>query len=221
MASETSAMAAPRIMARNDLHFILRRLHSLSGVVPIGAYMLVHIFFENAFILGGPGKFDQLVRAIGEIPIPILLAVEIAVLWAPILFHALYGFVVMAGADLGTATRFAYQGGLLYALQRVTGVLAFLFIAWHVYSLRLSFYFYHREIDYALMNAILASPGWFAFYVVGVLSALFHFCNGLFTFGITWGITVSARSQALAQRGALGLFVVLAAIAVGILAAFR
>jgi succinate dehydrogenase / fumarate reductase cytochrome b subunit len=126
------------------------------------------------------------------------------VLWGPILYHALYGFVVMAGADLGTSTHFAYRNSLLYTLQRITGVVAFVFIAWHVYSLRLSFYFRHVEINYALMHGILTNPGWFAFYVLGVVAALFHFCNGIFTFCITWGITVSERSQALVQRLALG-----------------
>jgi succinate dehydrogenase / fumarate reductase cytochrome b subunit len=100
-------------------------------------------------------------------------------------------------------------------------VVAFVFIAWHVYSLRLSFYFRHVEINYALMHGILTNPAWFGFYVLGVVAALFHFCNGIFTFCITWGITVSERSQALVQRGTLGLFFVLALGAVGILAAFR
>jgi succinate dehydrogenase / fumarate reductase cytochrome b subunit len=221
MAVESSAMAGAATIDRDRLHFVLRRVHSLTGMVPIGAYMLVHIFFENAFVLGGAEKFDMFVQAIGQIPIPILLAVEVTVLWAPILFHALYGFAVMAGADVGTAMHFGYRSSLLYVLQRVTGVLAFVFIAWHVYSLRLSFYFYDQEIDYALMNGILSNPGWFAFYVLGVLSALFHFCNGIFTFCITWGITVSERSQHAVQRAALALFVVLAVGAVAILGAFR
>ena len=209
------AVADPR------LHFILRRLHSITGVMPIGAYMLVHIFFENAFILGGGAKFDQLVRGIATIPIPILLAIEITVLWGPILYHTLYGFAVMLGADFGTATHFAYENSLLYALQRISGIVAAVFIGWHVYSLRLSFYFYHPEIDYALMHGILGNPAWFGFYVVGVLAALFHFCNGIFTFCITWGITVSERSQQLVHRAALGLFFVLAIGAVAILAGFR
>jgi succinate dehydrogenase / fumarate reductase cytochrome b subunit len=221
MAIEVTATGGAVSIDRDRLHFVLRRVHSITGVVPIGAYMLVHIFFENAFILGGGAKFDQVPHAIAHIPIPILLAIEITVLWAPILYHALYGFVVMAGADLGTATHFAYRNSLLYALQRVSGVVAFVFIAWHVYSLRLSFYFRGIEIDYALMNGILSNPGWFAFYVFGVVAALFHFCNGLFTFCITWGLTVSERSQALVQRAALGLFGVLAVGAVAILAAFR
>lgn len=221
MAIETTATGGAIPIDRDRLHFILRRVHSLTGIVPIGAYMLVHIFFENAFILGGGPKFDQFVQGIAQIPIPILLATEILVLWAPILYHALYGFVVMAGADVGTATHFAYRNSLLYVLQRVSGVVAFVFIAWHVYSLRLSFYFHDLEINYALMNGILSNPGWFAFYVVGVLAALFHFCNGIFTFCITWGLTVSERSQALVQRASLGLFFVLAIGAVAILAAFR
>jgi len=221
MAIETTATGGAIPLDRERLHFVLRRLHSLTGIVPIGAYMLVHIYFENAFILGGGAKFDQLVAGIATIPIPILLAIEITVLWAPILYHALYGFVVMAGADLGTATHFAYRNGLLYALQRISGVVAFVFIAWHVYSLRLSFYFHHTEIDYTLMHAILSDPGWFAFYLLGVVSAVFHFCNGIFTFCITWGITVSERSQALVQRFSLALFAVLALGAVTILSAFR
>jgi succinate dehydrogenase / fumarate reductase cytochrome b subunit len=221
MALETTAIGGALPLDRERLHFVLRRVHSLTGLVPIGAYVLVHIFFENAFILGGGAKFDQLVQGIAQIPIPILLTIEILVLWGPILYHALYGFVVMAGADLGTATHFAYRNSLLYALQRISGVVAFVFIAWHVYSLRLSFYFRHAEINYALMHGILTNPGWFAFYVLGVVAALFHFCNGIFTFCITWGITVSEPSQALVQRCTLGLFFVLALGAVGILAAFR
>ncbi len=221
MAIETTATGGALSIDRDRLHFVLRRLHSITGIVPIGAYMLVHIFFENAFILGGPGKFEQLVAGLAQVPIPILLAIEITVLWAPILYHALYGFVVMAGADLGTATHFAYRNGLLYVLQRVSGVVAFVFISWHVYSLRLSFYFRGVEVNYALMHGILSDPAWFAFYALGVLAALFHFCNGIFTFCITWGLTVSERSQALVQRVSLGLFAVLAIGAVTILAGFR
>jgi succinate dehydrogenase / fumarate reductase cytochrome b subunit len=221
VAIETTAVAGAGAIDRDRLHFLLRRLHSLTGVVPIGAYMLVHIYVENAFVLGGPEKFDQLVHAIGQIPVPILLAIEVTVLWAPILFHALYGFAVMAGADLGTATHFASRTSLLYVLQRVSGVLAFVFIVWHVYSLRLSYYFYGQEIDYQLMHGILGQPGWFAFYVIGVVAAVFHFCNGIFTFCITWGITVSERAQAAVQRATLVLFAFAAVGAVGILAAFR
>ncbi len=221
MAVETTATASVGTLDRDRLHFYLRRLHSLTGVIPIGAYMLVHIFFENAFILGGGPKFDQFVVAIGQIPIPILLATEILVLWGPILFHALYGFAILYDADLGTAVHFGYQNSLLYALQRITGVFAFIFIVWHVYSLRLSFYFHHREINYALMHGILADPAWFAFYLIGVLSALFHFCNGIFTFCITWGITVGEAAQRRVHQAALALFAVLAIAAVVILGAFR
>jgi succinate dehydrogenase / fumarate reductase, cytochrome b subunit len=221
MAAESTITAGVSAIDRDRTHFILRRLHSLTGVVPIGAYMLVHIFFENAFILGGGEKFDQFVAAIGQIPIPILLAAEVLVLWGPILFHALYGFVILGQADVATATHFKYRNGLLYVMQRVTGVLAFIFIVWHVYSLRLSFYFYDQEIDHELMRGILGNPAWFGFYVVGVLSALFHFWNGMFTFCITWGITVSERSQQMVQRTVLALFAVTAVGAVIILAAFR
>ncbi len=142
-------------------------------------------------------------------------------LWVPILYHALYGFVVMAGADLGTSTRFAYRNGLLYTLQRISGVVAFVFIAWHVYSIAavLLFPCTSRSITRSCTDSQESG-------VVRLLrprgaGGALPFCNGIFTFCITWGLTVSERSQALVQRLSLGLFFVLAPVAVCILAAFR
>ncbi len=40
--------------------FLIRRLHSLSGLVPVGAYMVVHLLV-NASILNGAGSFQQFV----------------------------------------------------------------------------------------------------------------------------------------------------------------
>jgi hypothetical protein len=35
----------------------------------------------------------------------------------------------------------------------------------------------------------------FGFYVLGLWAAVFHFCNGIWTFCISWGITVGAKAQ--------------------------
>ena len=53
-------------MDRDRLHFVLRRVHLLSGIIPIGAYLFAHIFLENSFILGGPQRFNWLVQTIGR-----------------------------------------------------------------------------------------------------------------------------------------------------------
>ncbi len=208
-------------MDRDRLHFTLRRLHSLSGIVPIGVYLLAHIFLENSFILGGPESFNFLVQGIARIPVPILLATEILVLWGPILFHALYGLVIVRTADVGTALRYDYTNSYLYTLQRVTGVIALLFIGFHVYTTRLAHYFYGTEIDYNFMHGYISNPVWFAVYLIGALSAIFHFTNGIWTFCITWGIAVGARAQRTLQYASVALFVLMSGTGMAILIAFR
>ncbi len=208
-------------MDRDRTHFVLRRLHSLAGIVPIGAYLLAHIFLENSFVLGGSQSFNGLVRAIMVIPPPVLLAIEILVLWAPLLFHGIYGLVILRSADIPNALHYDYPNSYLYVLQRVTGVIAFFFIGFHVYTTRLSYYFSNAEITYDFMHGWMVSPLWFTVYLVGVLSAVFHFTNGIWTFCITWGITVGPRSQKMVQFASVLLFVVMGGTSVAILAAFR
>jgi succinate dehydrogenase / fumarate reductase, cytochrome b subunit len=57
------AIAAPKgtFLERNE--FLLRRLHSLSGIVPVGAYMVVHLL-TNASVLDGAATFQRRVYAI-------------------------------------------------------------------------------------------------------------------------------------------------------------
>ena len=207
---------------RDRRHFLLRRLHSLSGIVPIGAYLLLHIFVENAFILGSAEQWDAMAAWIGSLPLPLLLAAEVLVLWGPILFHGLYGVVIAYTGDAtNTGLRYEYRGSYLYVLQRITGVLALLFIGFHVYTTRLSHYFWGIEINYALMHGFMTDPLYFVAYLIGVTSAVFHFTNGIWTFCITWGITVGPQAQRLAQQLSLGLFAVMWPTSMAILWAFR
>jgi succinate dehydrogenase / fumarate reductase cytochrome b subunit len=43
--------------------FVIRRLHSLSGLIPVGAYMTVHLV-TNASVLNGAGTFQKNVYTI-------------------------------------------------------------------------------------------------------------------------------------------------------------
>jgi succinate dehydrogenase / fumarate reductase cytochrome b subunit len=206
-------------VSRRD--FILRRLHSLSGVLPIGAYLIVHIMLENAFVLGGAERFELVVRTISAFPPPLLLAIEIFGLWGPILFHALYGFVRVRQAELDNPLRNDRLGAYLYSLQRISGVIAFVFIGYHVWTTRIQYYLGNAEITYAFMHAKMIDPLVLGFYLVGVLASVFHFTNGLWTFCITWGITVGVRAQRAARMAALFLFVAMYGTACAILMAFR
>lgn len=201
--------------------FILRRLHSLTGIVPIGAYLIFHIMLANASVLGGPERFNAAVETIAVLPPPILLAIEVLFIYLPLLFHSVYGFVRVGEAELSNPLRHDWLGAYLYSLQRVTGVIAFFFIGWHVYTTRWQYYFAGAHIDYAMMSGIMANPVSFAIFLVGTAASVFHFTNGIWTFAITWGITIGRRAQKTLRAASLGFFVVMYGTALAILMAFR
>ena len=201
--------------------FVLRRLHSLTGIVPIGVYLVFHIMIANASVLGGPAAFDRAVQAIGALPGPTLLAIEVLFIYAPLLFHGLYGFVRVRDADVASPLRHDHLGAYLYSLQRLSGVIAFFFVGWHVWTTRAQYYFADREISYAYMRTLMQDPLWFWIFAVGTLASVFHFTNGIWTFCITWGVTVGPRAQRTLRAACLGGFVVMYGTAVAIFLAFR
>ncbi|GIK20563.1 MAG: succinate dehydrogenase [Leptolyngbya sp. PLA2] len=196
-------------------YFLLRRLHSLSGVIPIGAFLIIHLT-TNASIVwgridsarGGIGTFQHEVHFIHSLPV--LLLTEIFVLWIPIAFHSILGFYY-AFSGRPNVDRYRYQANRRYALQRLTGYIGFLFILYHVATLRWGWTFLvpggtRWSHEYAASTLAAAIQGgeegmtrWglavAAFYMFGVTALVFHFANGLWTAAITWGITISAQAQ--------------------------
>jgi succinate dehydrogenase cytochrome b subunit len=207
-------------MDRDRRHFLLRRLHSLSGIVPIGFYMLVHVFAINATILAGPGVFDRAAEALESTPWFMLLFIEIFFLWLPILFHAVYGIFIVQEAD-HNFTVYGYPRNVYYSLQRITGVIAFLFLGFHMYTTRFYNYAFGVPINYATMHGWMSNPLVFAVYLVGILSCVLHLTNGVSTFCITWGITVGARAQRAVWSVCTALSVVMGVAGVAIVVAFR
>src|SRR4030095_15931721 len=107
------------------------KLHSLSGVVPVGGYLVFHLW-ENATALQGQERFDEMVTGIDKMPYLPFLAWGL-ILFA-LLFHALYG-VKIALEGKPNVGHYAYSRNWMYTLQRVTGILAFAFIGYHLYEL--------------------------------------------------------------------------------------
>jgi len=150
--------------------------------------------------------------------IPLQVAVEATVLWIPILYHAIYGIVITVTAQ---PNDYPFERNYQYTLQRISGILAFLFIGFHVLSTRAYFYATGVETDYMRMHNFMMNPLILATYIVGTLACVYHLTNGIFTFTITWGIAVGAKAQTLVNRVCVLLFVVLAVVSVAILVAFR
>lgn len=199
-------------------HYLMRRLHSLSGVVPVGVFLVVHLV-TNAAAAGGREPFD---RAVGEIQsIPLLPAVELFGIALPIAFHALYG-VWLALRARGNASQYPYLRNWMFTLQRVTGFVAFAFIALHVAQLRVpkAFGALPWTRFYPALQTMLGEPGMFGVYLVGVTACVWHFANGLWSVSQTWGFAASPRASRRWARGSLVVGLLLWALGVNTLLHF-
>ncbi len=215
---------------RNE--FLIRRLHSLCGLIPVGAFMVVHLF-ANASINNGTESFQNIVYQIHSLG-DLVLVVEWLFIFLPILFHALLGFVFIFQAKSNTS-KYPYQRNYLYTLQRITGIIAFFFILWHVLHMNglIHAQWFRESIadtigiaQFRPYNAAstaavaMQNPIVSALYAIGVLACVFHFANGLFTMGITWGVWVSSKAQKIAGRICLGIGVVVAVVGLSSIVGF-
>ncbi|MBD7962547.1 succinate dehydrogenase cytochrome b558 subunit [Fictibacillus norfolkensis] len=195
--------------------FFNRRIHSLLGVIPIGIFLVQHLVV-NHFATRDAEAFNKAAHFMESLPFRIFL--ETFVIYLPILFHAVYGLYITFQAK-NNVTRYGYFRNMMFLVQRITGVITLVFIAWHVWETRVQAAF-GQEVNFDMMADILSSPFMVAFYLVGVLSAVFHFANGLWSFFVSWGLTVSPRSQKISTYVTMGVFVALAIVSVRTIFAF-
>lgn len=192
-----------------------RRLHAISGLVPVGAFLAFHLY-SNTAALRGADAYDQTARRLQEMPLALVL--EIALILAPLTFHGIYGLFLMAAEPAGR--RHDRRG--LAVFQRATGVLLFVFILFHLWTTRLVQVRDHESLDlYRLMQALYANPWIRAFYVAGLLAATSHLCAGLWSFADDWGLARSRPARVAVAVLAAAIFAILSAIGLRSLAAFR
>ena len=209
--------SSPSFLARHQ--FLIYRLFSLAGLIPVGAFLVVHLV-TNASVLAGPGTFQSRVDMIHSLG-PLLVPIEWAFIFLPMLFHAVVGFVIIANG-LPNVGSYAYVGNVRYTLQRATGMIAFVFIIWHITQLHwLGTPFGGGRFDphHATSSAAVAIRPLLVtiLYAVGVLSTVFHFSNGLWTLGITWGLWTSPAAMRRANWISIAVGVLLAGAGLGAL----
>jgi succinate dehydrogenase / fumarate reductase cytochrome b subunit len=194
-----------------------RRLHSIAGVIPLGAFLAFHLTV-NASARGGPDAYNATVHRLQQLPL--LGIVEIGCLLAPLAFHAVGGLFLIATVPV--ASEHPTRAGRARAvLQRVTGVLLFAFILFHLWTARLVQLEDHESLDlFHLMQSALASPWIRALYVGGILAAAGHFAAGLYAFAQTWGIARGPRARMAVAAFAVAVFLGLAAVGIGAVGAF-
>jgi succinate dehydrogenase / fumarate reductase cytochrome b subunit len=201
------------LIAIPNPHFLLRRLHSLSGLLPIGTFLAFHLWENSQARLGMEHYNGAVVGWLHQLNY--LPLIEVFAIALPILFHAAYGLVILRQGR-SELRRYPYLRSRLYWLQRASGVAILLFLILHVGLTRISSLFQPaiRHNLFAHMQDILSDPWMFALYVSGLLLSVFHLCNGIWSMGIVWGLTTSPRAQRLSARGCATLGVVLAGLGI-------
>ncbi|MBM6995980.1 succinate dehydrogenase cytochrome b558 subunit [Paenibacillus sp. DXFW5] len=200
--------------------FYSRKLHSLLGVIPLGFFLLEHMITNFSAVEGGSEGFKEAVAFLNSLPLVLFL--EIFGIWLPLLYHGVYGLYIAFQAKPNNG-RFPTERNLRYLLQRITGVIAFVFVIWHVVETRVQVALgnvTHEELG-GVMHDIVNNPIFFTLYVIGVVSAAFHLTNGLWSFLVSWGVTVGPRAQRVSSNICMGLFVIVAVMFVWSLFAFR
>ncbi len=196
----------------------LRRLHSLSGVLPVGAFLAFHLY-QNFSATRGADAYNAVARRLQGAPLA--GAIEIFVIALPIAFHGVAGlFLMTAPRPAFPANPSVRKGSVV--LQRATGVVVFAFLLFHYWTTRLVQFDDHQSLNlFNQVQAAVGNPWIFAFYVLGILSATFHLANGLWSFAVIWGLAVSPHAQRRMAYVSATVFVVLSVIGVRSISAFR
>ena len=201
----------------------LRRLHSITGLVPAGGFLAFHLW-TNLAAARGADAYDAAARRLQEMPFS--LAAEILLIALPLAFHGVYGLYIMATesaaappAPSTTAPTPLRRG--LSRLQRATGAVVFAFLFFHLWTTRLVQVRDHASVDlFRIVQAALGS-GWIAAaYFAGVLAAIVHLSAGVWTFADTWGLARTRGARTGVCLAALAIFVILAAWSVVALKGF-
>lgn len=213
-------------------HFLLRKLHSLTGIVPIGVFLFEHMLTNSMAFYGGKEKFNESVHWLHQLPY--LLMLEVFGIFLPIAFHAIYGITIALTSESNVRT-YPYFGNWRYLFQRLTGYVAFLFVIIHLLKYRFADWvgwgpaFVGSADPFEITRKGLTAwqPGGqyvvpvavtLTLYWIGLAAACFHLANGIWSFCITWGIAIGKKGQ---QRvGVVGALVGLLLFAWGSLALY-
>ena len=173
--------------------FLLRRLHSISGVVPIGAFLVEH-FVSNAEAFKGPVAYAKQVAFLNSLPG--VFVMELFFIWLPILYHGLYGIYIWYRGQTNVV-EYPWAGNWMYTAQRWTGIIAFAYIAQHTYHLRFTGTVLgaHPDQAFAKVQHEFQNPWMIAFYCLGIIAASWHFSYGLWLFAAKWGITTGETAR--------------------------
>jgi succinate dehydrogenase cytochrome b subunit len=177
-------------------HFLLRRLHSLTGII-FGGYLVVHLIV-NATIAQLGRAYQIQVNKIHDLPL--LWALEWGLIYLPILYHTVYGIWITLTAQ-PNVDRYPYGKNWFYLFQRISAIVIVLFMIFHVFSLKYGWFGQTLSFDPHAASGTIGrhmQSHWvlrWIVYPIGILASCYHLANGFWTAAITWGLTISEGAQ--------------------------
>jgi succinate dehydrogenase / fumarate reductase cytochrome b subunit len=172
-----------------------KQIMSILGIVPIGVYVVAHLW-TNMYAIAGPEAFDRRLEESRQGPWFVLL--EIFGLGVPILIHMGYGLrIIFKGRP--NIKHYPTLRNLKFGLQRLSGAGILLFLFAHVIKARIMPAFdsantLHHE-TWAGMHEALSEPLTFTVYLLGLLGVSYHLANGVWGSALTLGLTVTPAAQ--------------------------
>jgi succinate dehydrogenase / fumarate reductase, cytochrome b subunit len=204
--------------------FLLRKLHQLTGVVPLGVFFFVHMW-TNSAALNGPESFN---KHVGEIhDMPYLLFLEVFGIFLPLLFHSVYGVLISAEAR-PNVLNYGFSRNWFYVVQRATGIFLFFFLLFHVLNFRFGLVpglnmtpvAGNADRAFAIVAGEFQITWVLAVYILGVLATAWHLAYGFFLFAVDWGIVIGEKAQKLTLTACLAFAAFLSFVGVNAAFAF-
>jgi succinate dehydrogenase / fumarate reductase cytochrome b subunit len=177
----------PPLRAGQGSSFIWRKLHSLLGIIPIGAFLIEHLL-SNFEALKGPAAYAAQVKFLNSLPLVRVL--EWTFIFIPLAYHGLYGvYIWLRGKS--NVVYYPWAGNWMYVAQRWTGLIALLYIIQHVLRQRFLGVSLPENpgAAFAKVQHELSNPIMVAIYAIAMIAICWHFAYGIWLFAAKWGIT--------------------------------
>ncbi len=200
-------------MARDKIG---KRIFSLSGIVPLGFFLLEHTW-TNASALRGQDAYVATVDSLSHIPL--LGVVEVLLVFLPLAYHAAYGTWMLATKNVSQTP--SPLGAPLARTNRIAAAIAIVFIGWHLWETRIHAWrvgiapnAFYSTLAWRMSSVSHGFPTRAVAYLLGVTATVTHFALSAFSYGVTsgWFRKADQRNRAAWGIGAIGVMLFIASV---------
>src|SRR5919199_1531045 len=171
--------------------FVFRKLHQLTGIIPLGLFLLEH-FYTNSKAMTGPADFNNAVRDLQSIPY--IIFIEVLGIFVPLIYHAVYFLFI-------TFHVLNFRFGLIPGLNEISVA-------------------EHPDRAFGIVSGEFGNVWIFVVYVVGITATVWHLANGIWLFAVDWGVVIGERAQRLTGYACIAIGLLLLAVGINAQVAF-